>query len=183
MPEVRITGVNYLGFVVMSGYEVDAYVDGGSKEACELEGCATAHLYRFRVRVENYLVLGLGFSSDVADGTFSWTSTPIHEDIECVTPCICCDAPQTPGSLAAEHAIQKRNAALAGLSSAVATVGAVAGVAALATLARGWSVATFLNFTLSGIGALALVSLVVLGMRQLHRINAATDRAHGEIDA
>lgn len=181
-PTIQVTGVNYLGFVFMSGYEVDAHIDGGTLELCEMDGCTNSMKYRFQVRLESYLVLGIGFTSDVAEGTFSWKSSPVEQVIEYVTPCFCCDDLLKPKPLVASAQTTQHQAA-SGLSAALAIGAAVAIPAAIVVslgdpyLAYPWAIALW------ALGVAQLLSLMVALARRAFRIRNAAVRDRSEFDA
>ena len=175
-PIVQVTGVNYLGFVFMSGYEFNAEVDGGTVEACEIDDCVNALQYRFRVRLESFLVLGLGFTSGVATGSFSWKSSPMEDVIEYETPCFCCDAPIKPRRLSATDFSDQSNAKPALLASIIAATSVVAMPVALWAISRGSSVIHALIGVVLGAVALALLSLGIAVLRQRQRSGSVKAR-------
>lgn len=86
-----ITGLNQVGFIVSSEYEVDAYIDSITKQVCQLEGCEGAIQYEIEVRFIVYLVVGIGFGLGWGTGTAGFRTRKSNRTQTYTTRCICCD--------------------------------------------------------------------------------------------
>ena len=86
-----ITGLNQVGFIVSSEYEVDAYIDRIKKKSCQLENCEKAIKYEIDVRFIVYLVIGVGFGLGWGTGTAGFRTRKSNRTQTFTTRCICCD--------------------------------------------------------------------------------------------
>ncbi len=86
-----ITGLNQVGFIFSSEYEVDAYIDGTRRSACSIEGCEQAIQYEIDVRFIVYLVIGVGFGLGWGTGTAGFRTRKSNRTETYTTRCICCD--------------------------------------------------------------------------------------------
>ncbi len=87
----KITGLNQVGFIVSSEYEVYAYIDRTRQIACRNEGCDHAIQYEIDVRFIVYLVIGLGFGFGWGTGTAGFRTRKSNRTETYTTRCICCD--------------------------------------------------------------------------------------------
>jgi hypothetical protein len=86
-----ITGLNQVGFIISSEYEVDAYIDRIRKQPCTLENCEQAIQYEIDVRFIVYLVVGIGFGLGWGTGTAGFRTRKSNRIQSYTTRCICCD--------------------------------------------------------------------------------------------
>ncbi len=86
-----ITGLNQIGFIISSEYDVKAYVDRVEVEQCEKPGCEKAKRYKIDVKFFVYLKIGIGFGLGWGTGTAGWTSKAREQVKGFETRCICCD--------------------------------------------------------------------------------------------
>ena len=86
-----ITGLNQVGFIISSEYEVDAYIDRTRRRACRIEGCERAIQYEIDVRFIVYLVVGVGFGLGWGTGTAGFRTRKSNRTETYTTRCICCD--------------------------------------------------------------------------------------------
>ena len=86
-----ITGLNQVGFIVSSEYEVYAYIDKTRRRACTIERCERAIQYEIDVRFIVYLVIGVGFGLGWGTGTAGWRRRKSNRTESYTTRCICCD--------------------------------------------------------------------------------------------
>lgn len=94
--KTKITGLNQVGFIISSEYEVEPYVDGSKKVPCEKKGCQEAIQYEIVVKFFVYLVIGVGFGLGWGTGTAGWRSKSLVQSTNFTTRCICCDEGALP---------------------------------------------------------------------------------------
>lgn len=86
-----ITGLNQVGFIFSSEYEVDAYIDRVRRIPCSLDRCEVAIQYEIDVRFIVYLVIGVGFGLGWGTGTAGFRTRKSNRTQTYTTRCICCD--------------------------------------------------------------------------------------------
>lgn len=86
-----ITGLNQVGFIFSSEYEVDAYIDRTRRLSCTIERCERAIQYEIDVRFIVYLVIGVGFGLGWGTGTAGFRTRKSNRTETYTTRCICCD--------------------------------------------------------------------------------------------
>ena len=86
-----ITGLNQVGFIISSEYEVNAYIDKVRRKRCEMADCTNAIQYEIDIRFIVYLVIGVGFGLGWGTGTAGYRRRKSNRTQSYVTRCICCN--------------------------------------------------------------------------------------------
>jgi hypothetical protein len=87
----KIRGLNQVGFIFSSEYDIDAGIDDFKRVACKVPNCERAVQFEVTIVFFIYLKLGLGFGLGAGTGTLGFTTRPSVERTTFTTRCICCD--------------------------------------------------------------------------------------------
>ncbi len=95
VPDHVFTGINQVGFIISSEYEVIPSLEKIKIiRNCEIANCQSSLMYQFEIVYYIYLVVGIGFgfgSGFFAFGTVGAKTRSWKERKTFTTECICCD--------------------------------------------------------------------------------------------